>query len=104
MHQASKLFIKENNRPVQFWCMVSFHRSDNSNFLPLTGPTSSCVFIFLAVLIGSCLFNGMLFSFECGGFWRRDTEIALLKSADVRLPRGPAAKEMRRLLLEAMKN
>ena len=45
----------------------------------------------------------MLFSFECGGwFWRRDAEIALLKSADVRLPRGPAAKEMRRLLLEAM--
>ena len=46
----------------------------------------------------------MLFSFECGGwFWRRDAEIALFlkKSAGVRLPRGPAAKEMRRLLLEA---
>ena len=44
----------------------------------------------------------MLFSFECGGwFWRRDAEIALLKSADVRLRRGPAAREMRRLLLEA---
>ena len=29
----------------------------------------------------------MLFSFECGGwFWRRDAEITLLKSADVRLP------------------
>ena len=45
----------------------------------------------------------MLFSFEFGGwFWRRDAEIALLKSADVRLPRGLAAKEMRRLLLEAI--
>ena len=44
----------------------------------------------------------MMFSFECGGwFWRRDAEIALLKSADVRLPRGLAEKEMRRLLLEA---
>ena len=35
------------------------------------------------------------------GFWRRDAEIALLKSADVRLPRGLAEKEMRCLLLEA---
>ena len=29
-----------------------------------------------------------------GWFWRRDAEIALLKSVDVRLPRGPAAKEI----------
>ena len=33
---------------------------------------------------------------------RCDAEIALLKSADVRLPRGPTAKETRRLLLEAI--
>ena len=47
--------------------------------------------------------------YYCASDWsrlrRRDAMKALLKSrsAEIRFPRGPAAKEIRRLLLEAIK-